>query len=104
MKLIIARSQEMLMDVSFNLVAKDAVRIKADVLALKYAQANYGLDAVVSDTLIEGGPDPSLLRPRPGGFRLVESVNGIAADKILLRSSNNQLHPHNMRNFGFLSA
>ena len=71
------------MDISFDLVAKDAMRIRADVLALKYAQANYGLDAVVSHTLIDAGIDPSLLCPKAGGFRIVDSVNGISADKIL---------------------
>ena len=33
-----------------------------DVLALKYAQANYGLDTHVSRILTDEGKDPSLMR------------------------------------------
>jgi hypothetical protein len=73
----------MKMDVSFDLVVKDATQIDADVLALKYAQANYGLDAMVSAKLIDAGTKSSLIRPKPGVFRLVDSVDGISAEKIL---------------------
>lgn len=62
------------MDISFDLVVKDATRVEADVLALKYAQANYGLDRIVSDTLIEKGTNPSFLRPKPGAFRIYSAL------------------------------
>lgn len=71
------------MDISFDLVVGNAMQVQGDVLALKYAQANYGLDAVVSEKLVRAGVDEAVLRPKPGGFRVVDGVKGISADKIL---------------------
>jgi hypothetical protein len=71
------------MEVPIKILNEDAMRVSVDVLALKYAQANYGLDAHVTKILIDGGRDPSLMRPKAGGFRLVDGVAELAASRIL---------------------
>jgi len=69
--------------IGIRLLSADALTIDVDVLALKYAQANYGLDTRASQILTDGGKDPLEMRPKPNGFRLVDGVPGIAAQKIL---------------------
>jgi len=61
----------------------DATAVEADVLALKYAQARYGLDAYVAQRLCEAGHSEDEMSPRPGGFRLLPGVAGVAAKSIL---------------------
>ncbi|MCB1094688.1 MAG: hypothetical protein KDN22_03820 [Verrucomicrobiae bacterium] len=70
-------------DISVKLVAEDALHVDVDVLALKYAQANYGLDKIVTGMLADAGTDPSTMRPWTDGFRIVDSVPGIVARKVL---------------------
>ncbi|MCP5406927.1 MAG: hypothetical protein H6963_04315 [Chromatiaceae bacterium] len=69
--------------VKIRLLAADALDVDVDVLALKYAQANYGLDTKVSRILTEEGKEPSLMKPKPNGFCLIDGVSGIAARQIL---------------------
>jgi hypothetical protein len=69
--------------IKIRLLPADALKVDVDVLALKYAQANYGLDTLVTRILTDEGKDPSLMRPKPSGFRLVDGVSGIAARQIL---------------------
>lgn len=69
--------------ISIDLLAGDILKVDADVLVLKYAQANYGLDTLVTRILADGGIDPSLMRPKPGGFRLVDGVSEIVARRVL---------------------
>lgn len=61
----------------------DATKIEADVLALKYAQAPYGLDAYVAQCLREAGHPESEMNPKPGDFRILPQVIGVAARRIL---------------------
>ena len=49
--------------IKIRLLPADALEADVDVLALKYAQANYGLDTHVSRILSDEGKDPSLMRP-----------------------------------------
>ena len=49
--------------IKIRLLPADALEADVDVLALKYAQANYGLDTHVSRILTDKGKDPSLMRP-----------------------------------------
>ena len=59
----------------------DALTIKADVLAVKYAQDFYGLDAQVAHLIqAEGSQAP---QPERGSFRLVPAVKGVAARHVL---------------------
>ena len=66
-----------------EVVTGDATKIDADVLALKYAQAPYGLDAFVAERLREDGHSDTEMNPKPGGFRILPHVKGIAARRIL---------------------
>jgi hypothetical protein len=69
--------------ISIRLINADVLEVNVDVLALKYAQANYGLDAHVTQILVHEGTDPSLIKPKQNGFRLVNGVSEIAARQIL---------------------
>jgi len=53
----------------------------ADVLALKYAQAFYGVDKMVANRL--GHPGRPNITPQVGGFRLVPSDGVVTAKRIL---------------------
>lgn len=68
----------------FEVLHGDATALDGDVLALKYAQAPYGLDAHVSNLLAEAGVPLDKRTPRPGGFRLLRSPPGVTADRVLL--------------------
>jgi hypothetical protein len=57
--------------------------VKADVLALKYAQARYGLDAFVYDRLLEAGLKREEMSPKPRNFSKLHSAYGIAANEVL---------------------
>lgn len=66
-----------------EVLAGDATTVEADVLALKYAQARYGLDAYVAQRLLEAGRTQQMMSPKPGGFRLLPGPEGVAARHIL---------------------
>lgn len=57
--------------------------VESDVLALKYAQARYGLDAYVAQRLQEAGHSEGVMSPKPGGFRVLSGPNGVAARRVL---------------------
>ena len=59
----------------------DALKIRTDVLALKYAQSLHGVDAQAVDKLKSSGWKPTF--PTPWDARLVEAGKGIAASKVL---------------------
>jgi len=71
------------MDVDIRVIHGDALSIKCDVLALKYAEAFYGVDLAVANILKAEGLDLEPLVPKPSGFRLVESRGRIVAKAIL---------------------
>ncbi len=62
----------------------DATQVKADILALKYAQAYYGLDSFVANKLIKAGHKPDDMSPEPGNFCMLPSPPMVAANKLLL--------------------
>lgn len=66
-----------------EVLAGDATMVEADVLALKYAQARYGLDAYVAQRLLEAGHTQEVMSPKPGGFRVLPGPEGVAARRIL---------------------
>lgn len=73
----------------------DATAIEGDVLALKYAQARYGLDAYVAQQLHEEGHSEDIMSPRVGGFRILPSVSSVAATNILF------VGVESLRSFGY---
>ncbi len=70
--------------ITISIVPDDITKIDADILALKYAQARYGLDSYVTDRLIENGIDHKKTSPKPGGFRLLPSPPDITATNVLI--------------------
>jgi len=73
----------MLHPIVIEIVGDDATKIRGDVLALKFAQARFGIDAYVFKKLIEEGQQKEEMSPEPGGYSLLPSACGIAANKIL---------------------
>lgn len=61
----------------------DVAKFKADVLALKYAQAPYGVDEYVSELLRRGGVKRSDLRPGIRDHVVVESRSRLACSWVL---------------------
>jgi hypothetical protein len=66
-----------------EVVKADATKADADVLVLKYAQDRFGVDRIVAERLIAAGRSQGIMSPRPGGFRILPSCEGVAAQKIL---------------------
>src|SRR5438105_4011562 len=64
-------------------VLGDILSIKADVVALKYAQAFYGADAAVASRLAKTGMDQDELRLPVGQSILIPAKKAIRADQIL---------------------
>jgi hypothetical protein len=61
---------------------ENALEVEADVLALKYAQANYGIDAAVTTLFVKAGrPIPFA---EPWSFRLEPAPKGVLAAKVLV--------------------
>src|SRR5262245_3887873 len=71
------------MEISIKVIAGDATTMEIDVLALKYAQANHGVDSIVTKELLAADRDPASMQPKPGEFRLVDSAPGIRAKRVL---------------------
>lgn len=69
--------------ISLDIKAGDALALDADVLALKYAQAFYGVDAAVARLLFDENDDLHYLLPKVSGFRLLPTNNRIAAKSVL---------------------
>jgi hypothetical protein len=69
--------------IRLEVVNGDALGFPADVLALKFAQQLFGVDAVVVDRLERNGVDVRSRLPRVGATLRVNSGNGIAAAEAL---------------------
>ena len=54
-----------------------------DVLILKYAQAFYGADSVVSKALVEGAKKQIQIEPKPDEYVLIPSCGAITAPQVL---------------------
>jgi len=61
----------------------DALNVPADVLALKYAQAAYGVDSAVIQRLASFTPNIEEALPIPGKFTLVKSDGQVASPLVL---------------------
>ncbi|MGA9998013.1 MAG: hypothetical protein WBP93_21550 [Pyrinomonadaceae bacterium] len=69
--------------IALSIEVGDALQFKADVLALKYAQAFYGVDEAVALRLSVEYDDLVSLLPKISGFRLLLSKDAIAANSVL---------------------
>jgi hypothetical protein len=69
--------------IEFAIQETDALQLSCDVLALKYADAFYGVDEAAANTLTGGGVNLDPLLPKPSGFRLIPSRNLLAAKAVL---------------------
>jgi hypothetical protein len=69
--------------IRIEVVHGDALRFPADVLALKFAQELYGVDAMVVATLQQNGVDVRSRLPGVGATLRVNSGNAIAAAEAL---------------------
>lgn len=69
--------------IAISVQSGDALRTECDVLALKYAQALYGVDAEVVSTLEGAGISVQPLLPKQDGFRLIPSNGAVAANRVL---------------------
>lgn len=66
-----------------QVVAGNIAALPVDVIALKFAQAEYGADQFVASLLADAGEDPDHLRPRPGDYRLLPGRGVVNAEKVL---------------------
>lgn len=71
------------MPVHIRVVEGDALAEPCDVLVLKYAQENYGVDYEVAHALLRVGVPAHSMRPRSGGFRIHESRGAVAARYVM---------------------
>jgi hypothetical protein len=69
--------------VEIELVQDDILNVKADVVALKYAQCHYGADRLIADKLMEAGVQEASMRPKVGEWELIESRDAITAKSVL---------------------
>ncbi len=70
-------------EVSIRIDEGDALNYRVDVLAVKYAQAYYGLDRAIVDRFRGAGFSTESLQPQPGHFELVSSHGQAMATNIL---------------------
>lgn len=70
--------------IQIEVVEGDAVMFRADVLALKYAQARYGVDETVADLLRLAGLRGSEITAPLDEYRFVSSRGCLNADHVLI--------------------
>ena len=71
------------MDIEIDIQITDVLKIKTDVLVLKYAQVFYGVDSVVFSRLGTLHKKVEGKLPRPNDFLLLESLGGLGAEYVL---------------------
>lgn len=71
------------MEISIEIQSVDALKIEADVLVLKYAQALYGADQRAYIELATSRKDLQSKLPPPGKFLLIETAGALAAGYVL---------------------
>ena len=70
-------------NVNIRVVHDDILNYRCDVLALKYAQYNYGVDRIVTKILADAGYDTSEMHPLPDYYKFLKSVPRIGAKSLL---------------------
>jgi len=81
--------------ITLSIKTGDALKFRADVLALKYAQAFYGVDGAVAKLLSTEYEDLTSLLPKVSGFRLLPAKGVVKADAVLFVGVNS------LRYFGY---
>ncbi len=69
--------------IAISVQSGEARRTECDVLALKYAQALYGVDAEAASTLEGGGISIQRLLPKQDGFRFIPTNGVVPANHVL---------------------
>jgi hypothetical protein len=69
--------------ITFEIKQGNVTRIHGDVLALKYAQELYGVDANIVAHMQDTHPDISGHLPKPSDFYMTESRGAVLADSII---------------------
>ena len=82
--------------VAISVANADATSFAADVLVLKYAQAHFGLDRIVSQRIIRLGEDAREFSPPPGSSNFFHARGGVLAKNILVVGVN-QLYSFSYR-------
>ncbi len=71
-------------NINFSLEFSDVREFEADILVLKYAQGNYGVDRIVSYDLNQVGKlDLKKISPKVGSFSLIKNVGSTKFENIL---------------------
>lgn len=70
--------------VKITVINDDVLSFDSDVLVLKYAQAHFGLDRIVSKKITRIGIDESLFSPSPGNTNYFHSKGGVSPRNILV--------------------
>lgn len=73
----------MIAEIRIEVEEADALNYPADVLALKYAQDFYGVDAAVAKRMIANGTDPNSVVSKPWGFRYLTTQGAIRTPNVL---------------------
>ncbi len=68
---------------SIEVLCEDATQVECDILILKYAQANFGIDAAVSDLLLKVGIPAKKIQPLPGKYGFAESKGTVSPPLVL---------------------
>jgi hypothetical protein len=71
------------MEISIEIQETDALKIRADVLILKYAQEFHGVDALAYSQLATSQRNIERNLPRPNDFLLLESHGSLGANHVL---------------------
>jgi len=69
--------------IAISVQSGDVLQTECDVLALKYAQALYGVDAEAVSILQGAGISVQPLLPKQNGFRLIPTNGAVAAKHVL---------------------
>ena len=70
--------------IDFSLEFADVREFVADVLVLKYAQSNYGVDRIITDDLVSrGGVSAEIIKPEIGEYVLVNNSGSTLFEDIL---------------------
>ena len=71
------------MEINIEIQIADALKIKADVLVLKYAQVFHGVDSVAFSKLAVLHKNVESKLPKPNDFLLLESLGSLGAEHVL---------------------
>ncbi len=71
------------MDISIEIQVADALKVKADVLVLKYAQEFFAIESLVYSQLAISNKDITTKLPKPNDFLLLETRGGLGASQVL---------------------